>query len=131
VDDFSRLMNIRDFNQLHGSHWLGASWETYVIEEIIRVGGKSFEYSSFRTQTGAEVDLVMRNPSGKIILIEIKYSTNPTPSRGFHSAVADLDPVAQYVIVPEGESWESSKTLMVCGLSWFLKQEIGRLEAMD
>jgi predicted AAA+ superfamily ATPase len=124
-----RLLGIRDFNQLHGSHWLGASWETYVIEEIIRVGEKAFEYSFFRTQTGAEIDLVLRNSRGKIILVEIKYRANPTPSRGFYSAVADLNPSAQYMIVPLGKAWKHSPELTICSLGAFLETEISKLAA--
>lgn len=119
-----RLTGIRDFDQLHGSLWLGASWETYVVEEIARVGGKAFEYTFFRTQAGAEVDLVLKTPSGKLAFVEIKYSTNPVPSKGFYSAAADLSPDFQYVVIPEGEIWERSQSVRVCGLKWFLQHEI-------
>jgi uncharacterized protein len=122
-----RLLGIRDFEQLQGSIWLGNSWETYVIEEIARVGGKAFEYSFYRTQAGAEVDLILRGSSGKLTVIEIKYSSNPVPSKGFYTAVSDLKPDFQYIIVPEGETWQRSETLKVSGLYWFLKHEIDKL----
>ncbi len=122
-----RLLGLRDFEQLQGSIWLGNSWETYVIEEIIRVGAKAFEYSFYRTQAGAEVDLILRGPSGKLTVIEIKYSSNPVPSKGFYSAVGDLKPDFQYIIVPEGETWQRSETLKVSGLYWFLKHELGSI----
>jgi uncharacterized protein len=122
-----RLLGIRDFEQLQGSIWLGNSWETYVIEEIARVGGKAFEYSFYRTQAGAEVDLILRGSSGKLTVIEIKYSSNPVPSKGFYTAVSDLKPDFQYIIVPKGETWQRSETLKVSGLYWFLKYEISNL----
>jgi uncharacterized protein len=122
-----RLLGMRDFEQLQGSIWLGNSWETYVIEEIARVGGKAFEYSFYRTQAGAEVDLILRGASGKLTVIEIKYSSNPVPSKGFYTAVSDLKPDCQYIIVPEGETWQRSETLKVSGLYWFLKHEIDKL----
>ncbi len=119
-----RLLGIRDFEQLQGSIWFGNSWETYVIEEIVRAGGKSFEYSFYRTQAGAEVDLILRGASGKLTVIEIKYSSNPVPSKGFYTTIADLKPDNQYIIVPEGETWQRSETLKVCGLLWFLQHEL-------
>jgi uncharacterized protein len=122
-----RLLGIRDFEQLQGSIWLGNSWETYVIEEIVRVGGKSFEYSFYRTQAGAEVDLILRGLSGKLTVVEIKYSSNPVPSKGFYNAVEDLKPDFQYIIVPEGETWQRSITLKVTGLVYFLKEELNKL----
>jgi uncharacterized protein len=122
-----RLLGIRDFEQLQGSIWFGNSWETYVIEEIVKTGGKSFEYSFYRTQAGAEVDLILRGASGKLTVIEIKYSSNPVPSKGFYSAVEDIKPDFQYIIVPEGDSWQRSENLKVCGLFWFLKHELEKI----
>jgi hypothetical protein len=119
-----RLLGISTLDQLQGSVWLGTSWEGYVIEEIIRALGKSYEFTFFRTQTGAEVDLVIKTPQGKLALIEIKYSVNPVPSKGFYSAVEDLKPDFQYIILPEGEAWDRSQGVRVSGLSTFLKEEL-------
>lgn len=122
-----RLIGIQDFEQLQGSTWLGHSWETYVIEEIIRVGGKKFEYSFFRTQAGAEIDLVLRGASSKLTIIEIKYSVNAAPSKGFYEIAQDLKPDFQYIIVPEGEVWERNASIKACGLVWFLTTEMGKI----
>ena len=123
------LLGIRNFEQLHGNQLIGSSWESYVVEEVIRAGGKSFEYSFFRTQAGAEVDLVLRNPAGNLTLIEIKYSSNPAPSKGFYIAADDLAAAAKYVIVPAGDGWERSQSIKVCGLKWFLEHELPKLLA--
>ena len=122
-----RLIGIHNLEQLQGSVWLGHSWETYVIEEIVRVGGKAFEYSFYRTQSGAEVDLILRGSSGKLAMIEIKYSTNAAPSKGFYTAAEDLKPDYQYIIVPEGEAWARNASVTACGLLWFLKHEMSKL----
>jgi uncharacterized protein len=119
-----RLLGMPNLEQLQGSIWLGASWETYVIEEIIRVGGKKFSYSFYRTHTGAEIDLLLTAQAGHLISIEIKYSSDPTPSKGYYLAVADIQPIAQYIIVPTGEMWERSGGVKVCGLRHFLQYEI-------
>jgi predicted AAA+ superfamily ATPase len=119
-----RLLGVSTLDQLQGIVWLGTSWEGYVIEEIIRALGKSYEFTFFRTQTGAEVDLVIKTPQGKLALIEIKYSVNPVPSKGFYSAAEDLKPDFQYIILPEGEAWDRSMGVRVSGLSTFLKEEL-------
>jgi len=119
-----RLLGVSTLDQLQGIVWLGTSWEGYVIEEIIRALGKSYEFTFFRTQTGAEVDLVIKTPQGKLALIEIKYSVNPVPSKGFYSAAEDLKPDFQYIILPEGEAWDRSQGVRVSGLSTFLKEEL-------
>ncbi len=123
-----QLMGIHTMEQLQGSMGLGNSWEGYVIEEIVKVGGKRFEYFFYRTQAGAEVDLVLEGGKSKqLTMIEIKYSVKAKPSRGFYSAATDLNPNKQYVIVPEGEAWQFSPSVKVCGLFWFLTQELPNL----
>ncbi|MFN4145871.1 MAG: ATP-binding protein, partial [Runella sp.] len=111
-----RLLGLKNFEQLFGSIWLGNSWESYVIEEIIRTAGKSFEYFFYRTHAGAEVDLILKGASNRLTFIEIKFSSNPTPSKGFFNAAEELIPAHQYVIVPEGETWQRGPNLKVSGL---------------
>lgn len=123
-----RLLNLTDLVQLQGSPWLGASWESYVIEQIARVAGKSWEFSFYRTQRGAEVDLVLKSPAGKLLMIEIKYSVNPSPSAGFHVSATDLQPDARYVIVPGENVWDRNDGVRVRGLLPFLRQELGKFE---
>jgi len=120
-----QLIGIRSLEQLQGSMWLGNSWESYVIEEVMKAGNKRFEYFFYRTQAGAEVDLVLEaTKTRQLTIIEIKYSTNAAPSRGFYSVAQDLQPQNQYVIVPQGEAWQRSESVKVCGLRWFLMNEL-------
>jgi hypothetical protein len=46
----------------------------------------------------------MRGTSGKLTVVEIKYSSTPVPLKGFYTALGDLKPDFQYIIVPEGET---------------------------
>jgi predicted AAA+ superfamily ATPase len=118
------LLQISSLEQLHGSIFLGASWEGYVIEQIILAAGPKWQYDFYRTQGGTETDLVLSQPGGRKILIEIKYSVNPTPSRGFFESAVDLKPDFQYIIIPEGAAWMRNETQRVCGLEWFLEEEM-------
>ena len=55
---------------------MGRSWESVVIEEILRglsCRGISHDYSYYRTHAGAEVDLVLEGAFG-LMPIEIKYT---------------------------------------------------------
>lgn len=40
---------------------------------------------------------------GRRMLFEIKLSSAPKPSRGFHQLRSDLDPVASWLVAPVGE----------------------------
>jgi len=118
------LLQIKDLTNLHGSIFHGSSWEGYVIEQIMLSAGKAWQYDFYRTHGGAETDLVLSQPGGKKAVIEIKYSVDPTPSRGFYESAEDLKPDYQYIIIPEGESWMRNERQKVSGLAHFLQNEL-------
>jgi predicted AAA+ superfamily ATPase len=59
----------------------------------------------YRTSGGAEIDLVLVWPGGRLWAIEIKRSLNPRPERGFHAACSDLNPERRFVVYPGEESF--------------------------
>ena len=58
-----------------------------------------------RTSGGAEVDLVVDFGAGERWAIEIKRSSAPRVSRGFHSACEDLRPTRKLVVHAGKESF--------------------------
>jgi len=81
----------------------GASWEGFVIENLLATVPDGTEASYYRTGGGAEIDLLLRFPGGALWAIEIKRSTAPSPSRGFHEAAAVLRPARRWVVYPGAE----------------------------
>ncbi len=118
------LLRIFDMESLYGHPSAGSSWEGYVIEQIIREAPEFSEFYFYRTQNGAEIDLLMITPSARKVCIEIKFSVSPTISRGFFTAVEDLQPEFKYVIIPRGELLVRSDGLRICPFSDFLKTEL-------
>lgn len=119
-----QLAGIANFEALQGNPLLGASWEGYVIEQIRRVAGEAWQYYFYRTQAGAETDLILISPAGKMTCIEIKYALAPTLSKGFYQSMEDLKPHFQYVIIPSGTSYFLNEQLKVCSISDFLNNEL-------
>lgn len=71
------LLHIPDRDALMSHPQFGASWEAMVVEEVIRhlhALGTGFEYSSYRTSGGAEVDLVLEGGFGRVA-VEIKHTS--------------------------------------------------------
>ncbi|MGL5736179.1 MAG: ATP-binding protein [Beijerinckiaceae bacterium] len=102
------LLGLRGLDDLLGHPVAGASFESYVIETLIAAlpdGAKAFFY---RTQAGAEIDLVIEIGPRRLVAVEIKSSTAPAPSRGFHSGCADLKPIARWVVYPGREAFPLS-----------------------
>lgn len=118
------LLRIPDEDSLRGHPAVGASWEGYVIEQIIREAPEFSDFYYYRTHNGAEVDLVMIAPNGDKVCLEIKFSITPAISKGFYQSVADLQPKRMYVITPGGERYDRSDGLRICPLSIFLEEEL-------
>lgn len=115
------LLRARTYDALLGRPELGASWESYVVEQIIRVTQGKWEYYFYRTQHGAESDLVLIDPNGDSYGVEIKFSSAPSISKGFYQSMEDLKPKHRFVIIPEGESYPKENGVRVINLSDFLK----------
>jgi hypothetical protein len=76
------LMNVPDERTLLGQPWVGASWEGFVIEQIIgemSVRGMSFQPYYFRTSDGYELDLVL-DLGRELWAFQIKLTSSPGAS---------------------------------------------------
>ena len=122
-----KLLRINSHYDLLGHMILGHSWEGYVIEQIRRVTGKEWEFYFYRTHSGAEADLVLISPNGKKACIEIKYSSSPKVSKGFHETIKDLAPDFKYIIIPEGEQYVKDEDIIICSIYEFLEKELGQI----
>ena len=99
------LLDIETKESLLSHMVLGASWEGFVIENLLSCAPASVQGYFYRTSGGAEVDLLLTWPNGKMWAIEIKRSLSPKVERGFHAACSDLSPARKLVIYPGAESF--------------------------
>jgi uncharacterized protein len=95
------LIDIADQDMLVRHPVVGASFEGFVIEHIINMLGTEWQFSFYRTQHGAEIDLICER-GGERIGIEIKRSTRPVPSAGFYDG-CEIVKATQRWLVPSGE----------------------------
>ncbi len=84
------LLGIETLEDLLGHPVVGGSWEGFCIENLIAVAPRGTEASFYRSSAGAEIDLVLRLRGGALWAIEIKRTTSPTVTRGFHVAAKEL-----------------------------------------
>lgn len=119
---FHYLSKIQTFETLLGHIFVGASWEGYVIEQVIRQVSDDWQFFFYRTHAGAECDLFGISPTGKRICIEIKRSNIPTVSKGFYESIKDLTANEMYVIIPSGESYTKNDGIQIMNLPDFLTQ---------
>ena len=98
------LLRIREVNDLLGHPSTGASWESFVVEQICGQLDASSQVSFYRTAAGAELDMVIETGSKKIG-VEIKFSTAPKVTKGFWQACEDVGVDHAYVVAPVREGW--------------------------
>ena len=106
---------------------VGASWEGFVIENLLTVAADGVDGYFYRTSGGAEIDLLLQFPDGGMWAIEIKRSLTPRVERGFHVACADLNPTRRFVVYPGAETYPLSPDIQVIplwNLAKMLEEEI-------
>jgi predicted AAA+ superfamily ATPase len=82
---------------------VGASWEGFVLEELIGLAGERNAYH-WRTQAGAELDLLLLL-RGRRIGVEVKYADAPAMTRSMHVSIESLKLDRLYVIYPGTEAY--------------------------
>lgn len=115
------LLRIENYNELLGHPAIGASFETFVISSVLEKF-PHHEAFYYRSAGGAEIDLVLVKAKEKIA-IEIKCSSAPVLSSGFHEAIKFVKPQKSYVIAQVDKPYPIHKDTWVHNLSTFLNLE--------
>lgn len=110
------LLQIADHEALLSHPILGQSWECFVIENILNNSPEGVEGYFYRASGGAEVDLLLAWPNGKLWVIEIKHSLTPKIERGFYSACEDLKPERKYVVYAGQEQYPIAQDIHAISL---------------
>ena len=110
------LLGLASKEELLGHPIVGDSWEGFVIETLLGVAPAGTEASFYRTLAGAEMDLVLALPGGRLWTIEVKRGVAPKLERGFHHAMADLTPDKSFVVYNGRERFPLSAQTDAIGL---------------
>jgi len=109
------LLRIPDSHALLGHPKLGASWEGFVIEQILARCGERDAYF-YATQSGAELDLLLLRGNRRIG-VEIKFSDAPRSTRSMHVVREDLKLDQLIVIYPGVHSYALGEVANVMSLN--------------
>jgi hypothetical protein len=120
------LLELETLNDLLGHPVCGLSYEGHCIENLIQAAGSLRVPYFYRTQVGAEIDLVLEQGGKPEIAIEIKRSMAPSPEKGFAIACDDLQIAQRYVVYPGQERIPLRQGAQAIGL-----QELAGLLAQD
>lgn len=118
------LLALQNKDDLLGHPVVGASWEGFVIENLIATSPEGTQTYYYRSSAGAEVDLLLQLPGNRLWAIEVKRSLSPKPGKGFHFACDDLQPDQRYVVYPGQERFALPSAVVAISLR-------GLIEAMN
>ena len=92
------LLGLGTLESLLAHPVVGGSWEGFCLESLIAAAPPGTEAAFYRTAAGAELDLVLTLPGGAVWAIEIKRTTTPKVSRGFHIGAEDIGATRRLLI---------------------------------
>ena len=102
------LLSISSYEDLLSRPTLGNSWEAYIVEQITSLLPRGYQTFYYRTQDGAEIDLVLLRGGTVEAVVEVKHSKQPRLSKGFYLAADDLKVKRRFVVAPV-EGWSKAK----------------------
>ena len=103
------LLSLESPSDLLAHPKLGASWEGFVVEEIVSALGTRDAYF-WATHAGAELDLLVFR-RGKPVGFEVKYTDAPRTTRSMRVALADLGLEHLYVVYPGDLTYPLDETI--------------------
>jgi len=122
------LLGLSNITQLFGHISLGASWESFVTEEIISNIDQRTNAWFYRTQDGTECDLLLTRAGKPIACIEAKITSQPSKTKSFTTTIIDLRTTHNFIIVPNcPEQYPLSHVVTVIGISEFVKDVLPNL----
>jgi predicted AAA+ superfamily ATPase len=112
-------------------HLVGASWEGFCIEAIAAVLGEDGDLWFYRTDDGAEADLVIEFSPTESWVIEIKSNPDATIRPGFNAACAMIKPSERLVVHGGEAAFVDRNGLEALPLNAFLARLTDRDESLS
>jgi hypothetical protein len=107
---------------------VGSSWEGFVIENLLSaVQGRALPYY-YRTAAGAEIDLILEFSGQEKWAIEIKRSSSPTLSKGFHIACQDIGAGKKFVVYSGTDTFPMGEGITAISLPNLMQEILRKTE---
>jgi len=109
------LLGLRSRLELLAHPKLGASWEGFALDQVVRLLGAERDAYFYRTQAGAELDLfVIRG--GRRYGFEFKHEDAPRMTKSMHVAFHDLKLEQIFVVHPGERSYGIADNVLAVAL---------------
>lgn len=119
------LLGVADHNALCGHPAVGASWEGFVLENLLAVVPDRTRANFYRTTAGAEIDLLLELPGGGLWAIEVKLGSAPKCEKGFHQAREDVRPDRSFIVYSGVERYPLADGIEAIGVKELVQELAG------
>ncbi|MCB0336944.1 MAG: DUF4143 domain-containing protein, partial [Bdellovibrionales bacterium] len=110
---FHSLQSIDTFDQLLENPKLGASYEGFILQELLRIAPiRRQDFYFWNVHAGSEIDLYWTY-GGKSFGLEVKYKNNPKRERSMDIALKDLGLQHLWVVYPGDVAYSLSESISV------------------
>ena len=116
------LLGLQDREAVLSHPVAGGSWEGFVMENLVNRAPDLATAYFYRTAAGAEIDLLLAMPGGKLWAIEIKRSLSPKIDKGFHQACEDLSPDRRFIVYSGEERYRKAEHIEVISLPDMMRE---------
>ena len=89
------LLRLPTYDDLLSHPVVGASWEGFVVENLLNVAGYWIDASFYRSRGGAEADLVLSWRDGRRWLVEVKHTSAAEAAARLHCRLGRCQPRAR------------------------------------
>ena len=105
------LLTIETHDDLLSHPRVGASWEGFIIEQVLRIVRPADSYF-WATHAGAELDLLLFH-RGRRYGIEVKLSEAPSTTRSMRVAISDLGLEHLWIVYPGNDEYQADDHITV------------------
>lgn len=106
------LLDVQDFHGVLGHPQVGASWEGFALEQILRIVRPAQAYF-WATYSGAELDLFFVT-HGLRCGVECKFAEAPQPTKSMMVALESLRLDRLLIVYPGDEVWPVNERITAC-----------------
>ena len=118
------LLNLRSLHDLLGHPVAGASWEGFVVENLMGVAPQGTDAFFYRTRAGAEIDLLLLLPGQELWAVEVKRSATPRIPRGFRIATGDVDASRRFIVHSGDDTYPLGEGILATSLPALMERLI-------
>jgi uncharacterized protein len=121
------LLRLENEKELMHHPGAGTSWEGYVVSQVMYAKENRLDMYYYRTQAGAECDLVLARGHVVKACVEIKLSKSPAVSKGFYQSVKDLKCKNNFIVCTADVDYKTKEGVRIVGIKKFIDKYLPSL----